>query len=123
MNCYVGEGNQDTGPFDRSYPVVKRRSEFRSLAPQQTFVFTEEHPDSLNDPLLFVNMSQWVWTDLPGSYHDGAGWFSFADGHLEPRRWSRFTTLRDVRFLSANQLTVPSGDPDLAWVRSRTTAR
>ena len=123
MNCYVGEGNQETGPFDRSYPVAKRRSDFRSLTPQQTFVFTEEHPDSVNDPLLFVNMSQWVWTDLPGSFHDGAGWFSFADGHVEPRTWGRRTTTRQVIYQPANQSPAIQNDQDLLWLRARTTAR
>ena len=123
VNCYVGEGNQATGPFDPSYPIVKRLGDFKSLPPQRIFVFTEEHPDSINDPLLFVNMSTWLWTDLPGSFHEGACWFTFADGHLEQRAWESSSTLLPVRFNYANNAPLRTGDPDLSWLRARTAAR
>ncbi len=123
MNCYLGEGNQATGPIDLTYPIVKRQADFRNLPPQRTFVFTEEHPDSMNDPLLFVNMSNWVWTDMPGSFHDGACWFSFADGHLESRAWTQAVNVRPVALVSGNQTSLPPNSPDLLWVRARTTAR
>jgi hypothetical protein len=123
MNGYVGEGNQSSGPIDPSYPIVKRLSDFRYLPPQQTFVFTEEHPDSINDPMLLVSMIEWRWTDLPGSFHDGGGWFTFADGHLERRAWRSPTTLPPVHMMPYNMVPIPPGDPDLAWVRARTTAR
>ena len=123
MNCYLGEGNQPTGPFDSGYPIVRRLAEFGSLPPQQTFVFTEEHPESINDPLLFVSMNEWRWTDLPGSFHDGSAWFTFADGHLERRSWENPRTVVPVRFMSWTFTSVQPDDPDLTWVRAHTTAR
>ena len=124
MNCYVGEGNQATGPFDTTYPIIKRLSEFKFLSPQQTFVFTEEHPDSMNDPLLFVSMNTPQWTDFPGSFHEGSAWFTFADGHQERHTWRSPTTVRPVTMSSyLNMIPIPAGDPDLAWVRTRTAAR
>lgn len=57
-------------------------------APSQIFVTLDEHPDSINDA-LFWNPPDGTsdWSDLPASYHNGAGGFSFADGHAEIHRW------------------------------------
>jgi hypothetical protein len=124
MNCYLGEGNQETGPLGGNFPIILRLDEFKSLPPGRTFVFTEEHPDSINDPLLFVNMSSdWLWIDLPGSFHDGASWFTFADGHLESRVWQSASTVRPVRFTYANNTPAQPDDPDLIWLRARASAK
>jgi prepilin-type processing-associated H-X9-DG protein len=122
MNCYVGEGNAAAGPFDSRYPAVSQLAGFRALPPQSTFVFTEEHPDSINDPMLYVSMSEWRWTDLPGSFHEGAGGFAFADGHVELHVWRSATTLKPTVFTYNNNSPASPNDPDLAWVRARTTA-
>ena len=56
----------------------------------------DEHPDSINDALLAVNVpsnpTTWppaaaTWQDMPASYHNGACGFSFADGHGEIKKW------------------------------------
>jgi prepilin-type processing-associated H-X9-DG protein len=54
-------------------------------------VFLDEQGDSINDMLFMVNagmaVNQEKWRDLPASYHNGAGSFSFADGHSEIHKW------------------------------------
>jgi prepilin-type processing-associated H-X9-DG protein len=123
MNCYVGEGNASSGPIDPSFPIVNQLSGFGALPPQSTFVFTEEQSDSLNDPMLFVSMTAWQWVDLPGAFHEGAGSFAFADGHVEMHVWRSGTTLKPVQLINFNNIPVSPNDPDLAWVRARATAR
>jgi prepilin-type processing-associated H-X9-DG protein len=55
------------------------------------FVFLDEHPDSINDAGFAVQMANTGATativDFPASYHNGAGGFSFADGHAEIHKW------------------------------------
>lgn len=123
MNCYVGEGNAATGPIDTGYPIVTQLAGFGGLPPQSTFLFAEEHPDSINDPMLFTSMSSWQWIDLPASFHEGACGFAFADGHVEVHDWRSATTLRPITLSTFNYVSVSPNDPDLAWVRARTTAR
>jgi hypothetical protein len=123
MNCYVGDGNAANGPIDSSYPIVRQITGFGALPPQNTFVFTEEHPDSINDPMLYTSMSASQWIDLPAAFHEGAGSFAFADGHHEIHVWRSATTLKPVTLGVYNAVTVPANDPDLAWMRARTAAR
>ena len=123
MNCYVGEGNAASGPIDTTYPIVSQLAGFRALPPQNTFVFTEEHPDSINDPMFFVSMNSWEWTDVPASFHVGACSFAFADEHVELHAWRNAATVKPVTYSFNNGSYVAPSDPDLPWVRAHTTAR
>jgi prepilin-type processing-associated H-X9-DG protein len=55
------------------------------------FVFLDEHPNSINDAGFAVQMKTvGIFAkiiDYPASYHNGAGGFSFADGHAEIHKW------------------------------------
>lgn len=94
-------------------------SDLRNLSPQRAFVLMEEHPDSINDPTFIANFSARQWADLPAAFHDRACWFSFADGHLELRRWQSATTVLPVRFFFPSLRPLPPGDPDWTWVQER----
>lgn len=60
-------------------------------APANLFVFSEEHPDSINDGWMNVRSGAGVyWEDLPASYHGKGTCLSFADGHVDYHKW--FTT-------------------------------
>ncbi len=79
--------------------------------PSAIFVFLDEHPDSINDGYFLITENQ-TWNDLPASYHNGAGSFSFADGHAVIHRWQDSTTIQppvpDIGlpiWLHSNQLT------------------
>lgn len=61
--------------------------------PTKTFVFVDEHPNSINDAAFATqctgaearNTARII--DIPANYHNGACGFSFADGHSEIKRW------------------------------------
>jgi hypothetical protein len=86
-------------------------------------VFTEEHPDSINDPMLLISLNQWGWLDLPGSLHEGRGWFSLADGHLELRQWLGRIGSLPVQFRATLLPPAPPNDPDLLWLREHSSER
>lgn len=59
------------------------------------FVFTDEHPICIDDG-VFTVPSPWAfpennttlqWLSFPSERHNGGDNFSFADGHVEHRRW------------------------------------
>jgi prepilin-type processing-associated H-X9-DG protein len=60
-------------------------------SPAALFIFGEENPDSINDSTLFVQIAITTiggdYIDTPSNLHDGAGSFSFADGHAVIHRW------------------------------------
>ncbi len=62
--------------------------------PSKIFVFLDEHPDSINDGYFIAVPDKNEWVDLPGSYHNNGGSFSFADGHTEVHRWKCASTIR-----------------------------
>jgi prepilin-type processing-associated H-X9-DG protein len=123
MNSQMGHiGGMTPPPFSTTYTppnynpgwkVYKRVSELIELSPSDAFIFAEENPSSINDGYLQVNLNAATFPDVPGSNHDGVGTVSFADGHVETRRWQmRYVAKFNVRYAG-----VPSGAADLQWMR------
>jgi prepilin-type N-terminal cleavage/methylation domain-containing protein/prepilin-type processing-associated H-X9-DG protein len=88
-----------------------------------TWVFSDEHPDSINDGFQCPPTSDGEtteWGDLPASYHNGACGFSYADGHSEIHRWRQGVTCHAV-VGSDNWLPLAAGSPytDILWVLGR----
>ncbi len=89
--------------------------------PASSMVFLDEHPDSINDG-FFINVpnaSQWY--DLPGSHHNGAGGFSFADGHVDMHSWLYASTRAAVRYGFTMPPPINSQRHDHDWVTTRMT--
>jgi prepilin-type processing-associated H-X9-DG protein len=127
MNAMVG----DAGEFTRSgtnvnnphYHQYLNFSEFTSTP--QIFVFIEEHPDSINDGYFLNKAYEPEWIDLPASFHGGSANLTFADGHVENRRWVAPTTKRPLRPDAAGlPLEIPEAErTDFEWLRVRTSTR
>jgi prepilin-type processing-associated H-X9-DG protein len=84
-----------------------------------SWVYVDEHPDSINDAGFFApRITQWI--DLPASYHNGACGFAFADGHSEIRKWKSGLTLQPIRITSYGGTTTPANNVDVLWIRERT---
>jgi prepilin-type processing-associated H-X9-DG protein len=102
---------------------IKKLSELVQPPPAMAWVLVDEHPDSINDAMLYVNNSVpvagGVWVDWPASYHDGACGFSFADGHSEIHKWKVRSTVQAVTYGSINN-TPCRGSQDFGWVIERT---
>jgi prepilin-type processing-associated H-X9-DG protein len=63
-----------------------------------------------------------AWQDLPASYHNGAGTFSFADGHAETHKWLNSSTRKTIDKVdeSGLPLTPPTNQmDDLTWALQR----
>jgi prepilin-type N-terminal cleavage/methylation domain-containing protein/prepilin-type processing-associated H-X9-DG protein len=85
-NIVVGEGNYEEGPTDAIYKHVKKSVELIYPTPAETWVYVDEHPDSINDAGLF-SPHQTSWIDMPASYHGSACGVALADGHAEIHKW------------------------------------
>ena len=127
MNAFVGKPRPDVAQIYPGWKQFLKHSDIHD--PSGTFVFLDEHPDSINDGWFIYCTGEGpsetrTWNDLPASYHNGAGGFSFADGHSEIRRWVNATTRRPVLH-SSSGLPVATGGAtaDIAWVQKRATYR
>jgi len=98
-------------------------TDFRN--PSSTWVFVVEHPDTLNDGAMIVDITTSMWSDMPASYHNGACGFSFADGHSEIKKWVVGRTIAPVRYLDWTQVgfNAASDTRDIKWVQDRSTEK
>jgi prepilin-type N-terminal cleavage/methylation domain-containing protein/prepilin-type processing-associated H-X9-DG protein len=122
MDAAMGGGHKDRD-FTWCDPM-KKMSELMKPPPSRAWVLVDEHPDSINDGLTYVNPKWWnpnfyQWTDIPASYHNGACGFSFADGHSEIKKWKCSSTIYPVGYIGRNRISV-AGSADYAWVAERT---
>ena len=85
-NIGIGDGNAESGPWESIYRHIKKSGDFIFPGPSETWVYLDEHPDSMNDAGFF-NPRASSWIDQPGNYHNAAAGFAFADGHSEIHKW------------------------------------
>ena len=122
-------------PIPRKYfnnPACTRMTDLNVPGPASVWVTLDEHPDSINDAIFhfipgYIPASR-AWRDLPGSLHNGACGFSFADGHSEIHKWLEGATkqpvLKDTKpweklpGQSPGRFAVPNSE-DYAWVNER----
>jgi prepilin-type processing-associated H-X9-DG protein len=121
-NIGVGAGNAEGGPWDTYYKHIIKMAEFQYPGPAETWVFLDEHPDSINDAGFF-NPHQGSWIDYPATYHNGACGLAFADGHSEIHKWRASLTSQRalaVKFTNGvGGLGEQSGDTDIRWISYR----
>jgi prepilin-type N-terminal cleavage/methylation domain-containing protein len=118
-------------PSGGSYLCYGKMTEIRR--PTDTWVLGEEHPNSINDAAMAVQMAgnpgppadpTAKIIDFPASFHAGAGVFALADGHCLSRKWLG-TTIKPPVGRTAIPLNVAVGDStkDIIWWSSITTVR
>ena len=127
MNSWVGDGASGwIGSPTGAFQIATQSSQVRQ--PDQTFVFIEEHPDSINDGMLFVDMvsvePDTRIIDYPAAYHFLGANLSFADGSVRYRQWVDPRTTPPPHYNNSLGLNVSSPrNLDVAWLQSVTTYR
>jgi prepilin-type N-terminal cleavage/methylation domain-containing protein/prepilin-type processing-associated H-X9-DG protein len=120
MNAMVGNPGELTNRFNPLYVQFYKKSEFKN--PTDTFVFLDEQADTLNDGFFVNRLEDYMWGNVPGSYHNGGANFSFADGHVESHHWRVGNTVQPVR--GARIAAFAASPPtDFDWLKIRTGYR
>jgi len=128
MDAAVGDGRKYQGFSWSSSPPfywAKKMSDFNNPGVSMSWVFIDEHPDAIDDCILYTDpyntSGTGQFTELPSSLHDGACGVGFADGHGEIHKWLEKTTLLPVRYNTpmAQQVNVVNSR-DLAWLAQHT---
>lgn len=128
MNGFVGDWNGTMASKGFSYYRTFTKST-RFNNPAETYVFLEEHPDSINDGTFVMRMpalgstAAVTWDDAPGSSHNGACGFSYADGHAEAHKWKDGNTIAPVRKLRPAAPTGKLSPNDNLWMVERTSVQ
>jgi prepilin-type N-terminal cleavage/methylation domain-containing protein/prepilin-type processing-associated H-X9-DG protein len=125
MNGAIGDGKKyDFGWGD--YFWARKTSDLTLPGPSDCWLFIDEHPDSIDDAILYTNPDYTngtgVFTELPSGDHGGSCGIGFADGHAEIHRWrDPNTTLRKVTCTPPPvQRVSVDKSPDLAYLAQKT---
>ena len=135
MSHVFGAGEWLNKSYDPNQSVWRTYSKSAQIVnPAKTFLFLDEHPDSINDgsfanactgaqPTDAPSAAQII--DFPASWHNGACVLSFADGRCEVHKWLGATIKPPVRYNDTLMLNVPAGDSwmDVRWLAANTTVR
>jgi len=140
MNLWVGgfgayDGTLSDGdnvtPGGGSWKIYLKTSEMIDPGPDRTFVLLDMREDSIDIGNFATDMRGWPdqparsgFYDLPGSYHNRAGGFSFADGHSETRRWLDERTMPPLikGGLVADTEASPNNQ-DIIWLQGHCTRK
>ena len=129
MNAAVGDGPKypisNFGWNQSTWYVANKSTSFHTPGPSSVWVFSDEHPDSIDDALMYTaNYPVTVFTELPGCQHAGACGMAFADGHAEIHHWKGpvMSSHQAVTFLGPNdpgvtqQIPCSTSDPDMLYL-------
>ena len=120
MNAFVKGGGIPGEYWVPGFAAYERESDLTAPSPSQLWVFADEHPDRINDAWLVTAMANAnQWDDLPGSYHNGACPFNFADGHNEMHKWQSSKTCPSVIY--ERTLIEDPGSVDIQWMYHHTS--
>jgi len=129
MNGFIGGTTEKDLYGYSTYRLFLKETDFTAPGPAKTWVFVDEHPDSINDGLFAMHMptsTSWptytTWEDIPASYHNGACGFSFADGHAEIHKWRDANTIAPIVKTHPSTATGKTSPNDSAWIIERTSA-
>jgi prepilin-type N-terminal cleavage/methylation domain-containing protein len=103
-----------------------KSTQLRNPGPADSWVFTDENPDSIDDGILYVSPffattgGAGVFTELPSCLHMNSDGISFADGHAEIHKWLDGRTCHQVDFQSTSGssllVMIPTPNVDLDWM-------
>jgi len=102
-------------------PTKNFRKQPQITKPSETWVTIDENPASINDGWFVVDPTRnttGAWVDIPGTYHNGAGGLSYADGHSEIKKW------KDPAIMGKNAdigVTPKDKGVDHRWLQLRST--
>ncbi|MBI3417537.1 MAG: type II secretion system protein [Verrucomicrobia bacterium] len=129
MNAWFNSTDVDS--FGSGFKIYKSMNDVVEPSPSLCWLFLDEREDSINDGEFVVGMNgypdkpqQWSIVDFPASYHNGAGGFSFVDGHSEIKKWKDGRTMPVLKKGQGLSLGVSSPkNPDVFWMMDRSTRK
>lgn len=136
MNLHCGGWgfNESTDPD--GYRMFVKSSDFTDPGTSETFVFMDVREDIINLGNFWVRMQGYpddpagvLYSDLPSSYHNGAGNLTFADGHAETKKWAHPDTNPPLVKASWLAHVLDSGwasspnNPDIIWLQEHTSRK
>jgi prepilin-type N-terminal cleavage/methylation domain-containing protein/prepilin-type processing-associated H-X9-DG protein len=119
MNSLVGDPGNLVDQFNPLYVQFFKMKTI--LKPSGIFVFLDEHCDTINDGFFVNRLEDYLWGNVPGSYHNGGLSLSFADGHVETHRWLVAGTVRPPVQGAVGGTIIAAPTTDFEWLKQRSS--
>jgi prepilin-type N-terminal cleavage/methylation domain-containing protein/prepilin-type processing-associated H-X9-DG protein len=120
MNAFLEGGAQPGQCWVPGFVAYGKESQLTAPTPSELWVFADENADTINDGWLITDMANKDgWDDMPGSFHNGACVFNFADGHSEIHKWLSSKTCPGISY-ARNAVRDP-GSVDIQWMYNHTS--
>jgi prepilin-type N-terminal cleavage/methylation domain-containing protein len=125
MNCSMGSDGNGNSLWTPGFFGYVKLADLVRPGPVNTFVILDESPQSINDGFFAVPMDTYdplnlpgkAFVDVPATYHNKCGSFSFADGHSEIHKW------HDDRTITVPIFGASPNNKDLDWIQSKASAK
>jgi hypothetical protein len=123
MNAHMGwSGPEYRGNPNKNWRVYIKSSEFNVVSPSQLLYFMEVHPDNICRPFFGVIMDRDAFYHYPASHHAGGAVNSFADSHVEFRKWKDKRTVRAANADTHSHAENSPGNQDIRWLQERVSS-
>src|SRR2546421_949758 len=122
MNGWMGPNAPAWNP---GYTIFAKTAQLTKLPPAQALVYLDEREDSIDDGYYAIDMTKGsgaVLVNFPGSFHNGAGGLTFADGHAEIHRWLDPRTTPPFKKDKKREFTNMKNNRDLIWLQDHATS-
>ncbi|HEX3627254.1 MAG TPA: prepilin-type N-terminal cleavage/methylation domain-containing protein [Verrucomicrobiae bacterium] len=109
--------------------VAGKLTQLRSPGPSMSWVFLNEHPDSIDDGIFYddprASGGTGTLIEVPSSYLGNGCGVSFADGHAEVHKWTTSQFLVPVRYAKypGTGGVQYSQNADMAWLAQHTPSQ
>lgn len=124
LNSYLGWGGPFSAPNSARYWTFQKASELGVGSPADMLLFVDSNPYSICHSAFVVaynlgadDQPDGQYYHKPSAEHEGSGVISFADGHIETRKWKAPITFDPVKNPFPGHLDQRPGNPDLQWLR------
>jgi prepilin-type N-terminal cleavage/methylation domain-containing protein/prepilin-type processing-associated H-X9-DG protein len=122
MNEFLGHSYLGLGKFaSANPPYYHKLTDINHVSQSKLMVMIEEHEDTIFSPAFHdpPDYGAWGTQGLPASRHNGSCAVSFADGHVEVRKWLEASTKRPVTGKHPWLNIEAPGSRDTRWVIDR----
>ena len=111
--------------WNAGYITFAKTGQIVKPPPTEALVFLDEREDSLDDGYYAVNMDRAApqLVNYPGSFHNGAGGLTFADGHAEIHKWVDPRTKPPFVKGQKREFTSMQNNRDLEWLWAHATSK
>lgn len=117
MNQWAGaEPLGDTTPYRSFF----HESDFLSGTSAGTYIFLDEHEDTILSGIFQFPMHPTRLYALPSARHSGGALFTYADGHIGLKKWRDSRTKPPVERKRRFYFEAP-GNIDMPWLKEHTT--